>query len=278
MATKSFRPLTPSLRYTVRPDYREITKSKPEKSLTEPRKRTGGRNVHGRLTSRHRGGGHKRRYRLVDFKRRKQGIAAVVQAIEYDPNRTARLALLKYADGELAYIIAPNGLKVGDSVQSGPGAEPRVGNFLPLRDIPAGTTVHNIEIIPGRGGQIARSAGVGATLMGFDGEYAQLRMPSSEIRRVHNTCCATVGQVGNLDHENTTIGKAGRARWMGVRPTVRGMVMNPIDHPNGGGQGKSKGGGGWQHLTSPWGQVARGLKTRRKSKPSNKFVVERRKK
>ncbi len=278
MAIKKFRPLTPSLRYTVRPKFEDITKSKPEKSLTQPKKKSGGRNAYGRLTTRHIGGGHKQRIRIIDFKRVKRDMPAVVEAIEYDPNRTARLALLKYEDGEKAYILAPIGLEVGHKVVAGEKAEPKVGNCLPLNKIPLSSTIHNIELMPGRGAQMVRSAGGGATLMSIDSGYAQVRLPSSEIRKIHETCYATMGQVGNKSHEYETVGKAGRSRWKGIRPTVRGMVMNPIDHPNGGGQGKSKGGGGRQHLVSPWGQLARGLKTRQKSKPSNKLIVERRKK
>ncbi len=277
MPLKTYRPLTPTLRFTVRPDYSEITKEEPEKSLIEIIKRTGGRNNRGRLTCRHKGGGHKRHYRKIDFKRNRFE-PATVEAIEYDPNRTARIALIKYQDGAKSYILAPVGLKVGDTVNAGPNAEPSIGNALPLHKIPLGTTIHNIELLPGQGAKIARSAGSSATLMGFANDYAQLRMPSSEIRKVHQNCFATIGQVGNTEHENVTIGKAGRSRWLGIRPTVRGMAMNPVDHPNGGGQGKSKGGGGRQHLVSPWGQIARGLKTRTKSKPTNKFIVERRKK
>jgi large subunit ribosomal protein L2 len=278
MAVKNYRPLTPSLRFTERPAFKEITKSKPERSLTEAKKRSGGRNVYGRITRRHQGGGHKQRYRLIDFKRTKRDIAATVEAIEYDPNRSARIALIKYSDGEKAYILAPVGLSVGDQVQAGENAEPKPGNSLPLRKIPLSSPIHNIELMPGRGAQLVRSAGSAATLMAVDSGYAQIKLPSTEIRKVHENCYATIGQLGNTDHENYTIGKAGRSRWLGIRPTVRGMVMNPIDHPNGGGQGKSKGGGGRQHLVSPWGQVARGLKTRALAKPSNKFIVQRRKK
>lgn len=278
MGLKTFRPVTPSLRYTATSDFSEITKSKPEWSLTEPKKKTGGRNSYGRLTSRHIGGGHKQRYRIIDFKRNKHGVKAVVESIEYDPNRTARIALLKYADNEKRYIIAPEGLKVGSTIMSGQDAEPVVGNSLPLEKIPLGLQIHNIELAIGRGGQIVRSAGSAAILMSVDSGYAQIRLPSGEIRKVNSKCFATVGQVGNLDHENVSLGKAGRKRWLGIRPTVRGMVMNPIDHPNGGGQGKSKGGGGRQHLVSPWGQLAKGLKTRQKQKPSDRFIVERRKK
>ncbi len=278
MGLKTFRPLTPSLRFTALSDFSEITKSKPEWSLTEPKKRSGGRNAHGRCTSRHIGGGHKQRYRFIDFKRNKTGMKAVVESIEYDPNRTAHIALLKYEDNEKRYIIAPVGLKVGTTLQSGPDAEPIVGNALPLNKIPLGVQIHNIELTSGRGAQIVRSAGSAAILMSVDAEYAQIRLPSGEIRRVHALCLATIGQVGNLDHENISLGKAGRKRWLGVRPTVRGMAMNPVDHPNGGGEGKSKGGGGRQHLVSPWGQLAKGLKTRKKQKPSDRFIVERRKK
>jgi large subunit ribosomal protein L2 len=276
MALKSFRPLTPSLRFTQLPDFAEITKSKPIKSLTKAMKKTGGRNSNGRLTARHRGGGHKQRYRMVDFKRAKRNVVATVEAIEYDPIRTARLALLKYADGELRYIIAPVGLEVGAKVNSGENVEPTVGSALPLMKIPLSLPVHNIELQPGKGGQMVRTAGGSATIMAIDGDYAQIRMPSGEIRKVHKTCYATVGQVGNIEHENVSLGKAGRSRWMGWRPTVRGMVMNPVDHPMGGGQGKSKGGGGRQHPVSPWGQPAKGKKTRAKYKPSNKFIVQRR--
>jgi large subunit ribosomal protein L2 len=278
MALKTFRPLTPSLRFTQLNGFEEITKGNaPVKKLTESLKKTGGRNSYGRLTSRHIGGGHKQRYRFVDFKRNKIGVKAVVEAIEYDPIRTARLALLKYADGEQRYIIAPVGLLVGATVSSGPDAEPIVGCALPLDKIPLGASIHNIEIIPGRGGQIGRTAGSASTIMSVDAGYAQIRLPSGEIRKIHAKCLATIGQVGNIEHENVSLGKAGRSRWMGRRPHVRGMVMNPVDHPMGGGQGKSKGGGGRQHPVSPWGQPAKGLKTRPKYKPSNKFIVERRK-
>jgi large subunit ribosomal protein L2 len=277
MALKVFRPLTPSLRFTQLNGFEEITKGNaPVRKLTEAVKKTGGRNNRGRLTSRHIGGGHKQRYRFIDFKRNKH-VPAKVVAIEYDPIRTARIALLKYNDGELRYIIAPVGLTVGTTVQSGPEAEPSVGNALPLEKIPLGAAIHNIEIIPGRGAQIGRTAGSSATLMSIDAGYAQVRLPSGEIRKIFAQCYATLGQVGNIEHENVSLGKAGRSRWMGRRPHVRGMVMNPVDHPMGGGQGKSKGGGGRQHPVSPWGQPAKGLKTRPKYKPSNKFIVERRK-
>ena len=274
MALRNFRPLTPTLRFSSLPMFQEVTKSKPVKSLTEPKKRSGGRNNNGRLTSRHIGGGHKQKYRKVDFKRRKRDIAADVMAIEYDPNRSARIALIKYTDGEQSYILAPGGLAVGAKVTAGENAPPNVGNALPLRAIPLGANIHCIEIMPGRGGQIARSAGQQATLSNREGGYALVRLPSGEIRRIHESAYATIGQVGNVDHMNVVSGKAGRSRWKGVRPTVRGMVMNPIDHPNGGGQGKSKGGAGRQHLTSPWGQLAKGFKTRSKKKASDRFIMQ----
>jgi large subunit ribosomal protein L2 len=277
MALKNFRPLTPSNRFKSLPSFSEITKDKPEKTLTAVRKRTGGRNNAGRLTMRHRGGGHKRKYRIVDFKRKKQGVVAEVLAIEYDPNRTARIALLQYSDGEKAYILAPIGLSVGAKVKAGETAEPSVGNALPLRAIPLGTAIHNIEIIPGRGAQMIRSAGSQATLANREGGYALIKLASGESRRINEECYATIGQVGNTDHMNVSSGKAGRTRWLGRRPHVRGMVMNPIDHPMGGGQGKSKGGGGRHHPVSPWGQLAKGFKTRRKHKPSDRFIVQRRK-
>ena len=276
MGLKTFRPLTPSLRFKQASTFEEITKHTPERSLTEAKRKSGGRNHHGRITVRHRGGGHKQRYRLVDFKRRKHGMAANVVGIEYDPNRSARIALIQYTDGEKAYILWPVGLAPGMTVSSGPEAPPEVGCALPLKAIPLGTSVHNIEFLPGRGGKMARSAGQMAVLSNREAGYALLKLPSGEIRRVHENCLATVGQVGNVDHMNVKSGKAGRSRWLGIRPTVRGMVMNPIDHPNGGGQGKSKGGGGRQHLTSPWGQPAKGFKTRKKHKPSDRFIVQRR--
>ena len=277
MGLKNFRPLTPSSRFKSLPSFSEITKDKPEKALTAVRKRTGGRNNNGRLTMRHRGGGHKRKYRLVDFKRKKQGVLAEVVAIEYDPNRSARIALLKYADGDKAYILAPVGLAVGAKVHAGESAEPSIGNALPLKSIPLGTAIHNVEIIPGRGAQMVRSAGSQATLANREGGYALVKLASGEMRRINEQCYATIGQVGNTDHMNVSSGKAGRTRWLGRRPHVRGMVMNPIDHPMGGGQGKSKGGGGRHHPMSPWGQLAKGFKTRRKHKPSDSFIVSRRK-
>ncbi len=276
MGLKKIRPLTPSSRFKVLPDFAEITKDHPEKTLTTTRKRTGGRNNRGRLTSRHRGGGHKRKYRIVDFKRKKRDVTAEVVAIEYDPNRSARIALLQYEDGEKSYILAPVGLAIGARVRSGESVEPSLGNALPLKTIPLGTMIHNIEILPGRGAQMIRSAGSQATLANREGGYALIKLASGEIRRVNEECYATIGQVGNTDHMNVSSGKAGRTRWLGRRPHVRGMVMNPIDHPMGGGQGKSKGGGGRHHPMSPWGQLAKGFKTRRKHKSSDSFIVQRR--
>ena len=277
MALKNFRPLTPTQRFKQTPVFSEITKGKPEKSLVEPLRKSGGRNNNGRLTSRHIGGGHKQKYRIVDFKRKLRGVIATVEAIEYDPNRSARIALLKYQTGKKAYILAPNGLVVGSTVIAADNAAPEVGNALPLRAIPLGAIIHNVEIVPGRGGQVARSAGQQAILSNREGGYASVRLPSGEIRRIHEDAYATIGQVGNIDHMNVASGKAGRTRWLGRRPHVRGMVMNPVDHPMGGGQGKSKGGGGRHHPVSPWGQLAKGFKTRRKHKPSDSFIIERRK-
>ena len=279
MALRNFRPLTPTLRFSSLPAFQELTKSsKPAKGLLEVKKRSGGRNNTGRMTSRHLGGGHKQKYRKVDFKRRKRDIVAEVTAIQYDPNRSARIALIKYTDGELSYILAPDGLIVGAKVTAGENVAPDLGNALPLRAIPLGANIHNIELTPGRGGQIARSAGQQATLSNREGGYALVKMPSGEIRRIHEDAYATIGQVGNVDHMNVSSGKAGRTRWMGRRSHVRGMVMNPIDHPMGGGQGKSKGGGGRHHPVSPWGQLAKGFKTRRKHKGSDSFILERRRK
>jgi large subunit ribosomal protein L2 len=274
MGLKTFRPLTPTNRFKVLPDFQEITKSKPEKRLVEAKPKTGGRNNNGRITTRHIGGGHKQKYRLVDFKRKKAGEASVI-AIEYDPNRTCRIALIEYADKERAYILAPAGLVVGNKVAAGAGVEAKVGCALPLAEIPLGLSIHNVELQPGRGGQMARSAGAYVILNNREGDYALLKLPSGEIRRVHVQCKATIGQVGNVDHMNVSAGKAGRSRWKGVRPTVRGMAMNPIDHPMGGGQGKSKGGGGRHHPMSPWGQLSKGFKTRRKHKPSDRFILQR---
>lgn len=276
MPVKTFRPLTPSTRYITISDYSDITKKKPEKSLVVIRKKTGGRNTHGRVTARGIGGGHKQKIRLVDFKRNKHGIEAEVSAIEYDPIRTARLALLTYKDGEKRYIIAPVGLKVGAKIVSGPTAPPDVGNCVQLKTVPVGLPIHAIEIKPGRGAQMVRSAGSAATLMSVDEGYAQLRLPSGEIRKVNAECYATIGQVGNTEHENVVLGKAGRSRHRGIRPISRGVARNPVDHPNGGGQGKAKSGGGWQQLTSPWGLLAKGYRTRIKTKDSNRFIVVRR--
>jgi large subunit ribosomal protein L2 len=276
MPVKSFRPLTPSTRYITIADFSDITKSKPEKSLVEIRKKTGGRNHYGRCTARGIGGGHKQKIRLVDFKRNKHGVEATVAAIEYDPMRSARLALLQYKDGEKRYIIAPVGVAVGAKLMSGPTAPPEIGNCLPLKAIPVGISIHNIELTAGRGGQMVRSAGGAATLMSRDEGYATIRLPSGEIRKASEDCYATIGQVGNAEHENVVLGKAGRSRHRGIRPISRGVARNPVDHPNGGGQGKSKGGGGWQQLTSPWGLQAKGYRTRNKQKISNRFIVVRR--
>ena len=275
MGIKKFKPITPTQRYRTVSDFSDITRKTPEKSLLEPLKKTGGRNNKGRITMRRRGGGHKQRYRVVDFKRKKQGVPAKVATIEYDPSRSARIALLHYVDGDKRYILAPNELKVGDTVVSGPDADIKAGNALPLDRIPLGSMVHNIELIPGRGGQMARSAGSFAQLMAKDGDMATVRLPSGETRMVRRECYATIGQVGNLDHENVVWGKAGKTRWMGRRPKVRGVAMNPIDHPLGGGEGKTSGG---RHPVTPWGKPTKGYKTRKKHKPSDKFIVRRRQK
>lgn len=256
--------------------FAEITKTKPEKKLVKIRKKTGGRNCYGRITARGIGGGHKQKIRQVDFRRKKHGIEATVTAIEYDPIRSARLALLTYADGEKRYIIAPHGLKVGTKIVSGPTAPAELGNCLPLRTVPVGLPIHNIELTPGRGAQIVRSAGSEAALMSRDEGYAQIRLPSGEIRKINENCYATIGQVGNLEHENVVLGKAGRSRHRGIRMLSRGVARNPVDHPNGGGAGKSKSGGGRQHLTSPWGLLAKGYRTRDRKKQSNRFIVVRR--
>lgn len=273
---KTFKPLTPSTRYLTYEDFSDITKRRPEKSLVYTRKKTGGRNHYGRITARAIGGGHKQKVRSVDFRRSKVGIEAKVIAIEYDPIRSARLALLEYSDNEKRYILCPDGLTVGDTVLSGPAAPAKVGNALPLSEIPVGISIHNIEMVPGRGGQMVRSAGGEATLMSRDAGYAQIRLPSGEIRLVNEKCMATVGQVGNSQHENVVLGKAGRSIHRGRRPLTRGVARNPVDHPNGGGQGKSKGGGGRQHLTSPWGLLAKGYRTRTRFKNSNRFILVRR--
>ncbi len=276
MPVKTFRPLTPSLRYTKLADFSDITKTKPERGLVVIRKKTGGRNMYGRVTARGIGGGHKQKLRLVDFKRKKHGVEATVAAIEYDPNRSARLALLEYKDGEKAYMLAPVGIQVGQKVMSGPDAAPEVGNALPLKSIPVGIAIHNLELVPGKGAQMVRSAGGAATLMSRDAGYAQIRLPSGEIRKIHEDCYATIGQVGNTEHENISLGKAGRTRHLGYRGITRGVARNPVDHPNGGGAGKSKSGGGWQQLTSPWGLLAKGYRTRHKKKISNRFILVRR--
>jgi len=272
MALKKYKPTSPGRRFQTDSDFAEITKSVPEKSLLAPLSKKGGRNNNGRITTRHQGGGHKRRYRIIDFKRTKDGVPAKVASIEYDPNRSSRIALLHYADGEKRYILAPLGLNVGDQVMSGPDAEVRVGNALPLRNIPVGVTVHNVELQPGKGAQLVRTAGATAQFVAKEGEHGLLRLPSGEMRKVRLTCMATIGQVGNLDHENVSIGKAGRSRWLGIRPSVRGVAMNPHDHPLGGGEGKSSGG---RHPCSPWGKLEG--KTRAKGKLSDRYIVKRRK-
>lgn len=274
MAVKRFRPTTPTLRYKTVASFEEITKTTPEKSLLTPIKKKGGRNNQGRVTIRHRGGGHKRMYRIIDFRRNKRGIPARVAAIEYDPNRSARIALLFYADGEKRYILAPEKLNVNDTVMAGDTAEIKPGNSLPLRKIPLGTTIHNVELRRGAGGKLVRSAGNGAQLMAREGKYAHVRLPSGEVRLVDAECYATLGQVGNIEHEGIKLGKAGRKRWLGKRPKVRGVAMNPVDHPMGGGESKSSGG---RHPCSPWGKPAKGGKTRRK-KASDKLIVTSRKK
>ncbi len=275
MPVRKMKPTSPGVRQMTVSTFSEITKKQPEKSLTQGMHRKAGRNHYGRITVRHRGGGTKRLYRIIDFKRKKLGVPATVIAIEYDPFRTARIALLEYEDGEKSYILAPSGLKLGDKVQAGPGADIKPGNALALSDIPVGTVVHAVEMHPGRGAQLARSAGTSAQLAAREGRYALLRLPSGELRRVPVTCMATVGQVGNVEHENITIGKAGRSRWAGRRPAVRGVVMNPVDHPHGGGEGKAP--IGRKHPVTPWGKPALGKKTRKKRKASDRLIVRRRK-
>jgi large subunit ribosomal protein L2 len=270
MPLRKYKPTSAGRRFMTVSTFEEVTKTEPEKSLTEPIKKKGGRNVHGRITTRHQGGGHKRRYRVIDFKRVKDGIPAKVASIEYDPNRSARIALLHYADGAKAYILAPARLRVGAMVESGAEADIKPGNALPLENIPTGTVVHNVELKPGQGGKMARSAGSGVQLVAKESGYATLRLPSGEMRRVPLSCRATVGQVGNVDHENVTGGKAGRSRWRGKRPSVRGSAMNPVDHPHGGGEGKSKGG---RHPVTPWGVPTLGKRTRQKHKDSDKLIV-----
>ncbi len=275
MGIKTYKPTTPSLRFKAISDFSEITCEKPEKSLLKSQSRSGGRNLTGRITVRHQGGGHKQHYRVIDFKRDKFGIPAVVESIQYDPNRSARIALLVYRDGEKRYILSPDGIHAGDELMSGPDAEIRVGNMLPLSRIPLGTTVHAIEMKPGKGAQMARSAGASCQIMAREGCMVTLRMPSSEMHMVQELCAATIGQVGNMDHSNEVIGKAGKSRWLGRRPSVRGVAMNPHDHPHGGGEGKTSGG---RHPVSRWGQPTKGYKTRDKKKQSDKYIVKRRQK
>jgi large subunit ribosomal protein L2 len=273
MGLKKYKPTSPARRYYTGYDFKELTPGKqPEKKLTEGQHRTGGRNTHGRITSRFRGGGHKQRYRLIDWKRPKIGVPATVASIEYDPNRTARLALLHYVDGDKTYILAPDGLAVGDKIVASRNADIKPGNSMPLRHIPLGTMIHNIEMRKGKGAQLVRSAGSGASLMAKDGDYAQIRMPSGEVRMIHQDCQATIGQVSNIDHANVSIGKAGRTRWLGKRPHQRGVSMNPVEHPMGGGEGRTSGG---RHPCSPWGQLSKGLKTRN-NKRTDAMIVKRR--
>ena len=275
MPIRKLKPRSPGVRAQTVSGFDEITKSTPEKSLLVSIARKGGRNNNGRITAKRRGGGHRKQYRVIDFKRRKDGIPAKVVGVEYDPNRSARIALLSYSDGEKRYIIAPSKLNVGDVLMSGENAEIRIGNCLLLKDIPEGTLIHNVEMRPGKGAQIARSAGSGVQLMAKEGDYVTLKLKSGEVRLIHRNCRATIGTVGNADHENISIGKAGRVRWMGIRPRVRAVAMNPVDHPMGGGEGRSSGG---RHPCSPWGQIAKGLKTRKVKKLSNKFILNRKKK
>lgn len=274
MGIKKLKPTTPGSRFRSNSTFEEITKTSPEKSLTASIKKSGGRNNLGHITTRFIGGGHKRRYRIIDFKRNKTDIPAKVFSIEYDPNRTCRIALLHYADGEKRYILAPEGLKVGSKIVSGPGSDIIIGNALPLKEMPLGSFVHNVEMKPGKGGQLGRSAGASLQVMAKEGDFAQLKMPSGEVRLIRLECMATYGVVGNSEHENLSQGKAGRNRWRGIRPSVRGVAMNPVDHPMGGGEGKTSGGG---HPVSPWGQKAKGLKTRKRKKESNKHIIKRRK-
>jgi large subunit ribosomal protein L2 len=273
MAIKRYKPTSPGRRFQTVSTFEEITTSEPEKSLLEPLKRTGGRNNQGRMTARHRGGGHKRRYRIIDWKRNKHDIPAKVVSVEYDPNRSARICLLQYIDGEKRYILHPNGLKVGDAVVAGAEVDIRPGNAMPLGAMPDGTWVHNVEMKIGKGGQAVRSAGAYAQLLSKEGDYALLKMPSGEMRRIHVRCYATIGQVGNIEHQHISIGKAGRKRWLGQRPKVRGVAMNPVDHPHGGGEGRTSGG---RHPVTPWGVPTKGFKTRKRNKQSNKYIVKRR--
>ncbi len=275
MGIKKYRPITPTQRYKTGYTFEEITTSTPEKSLLEPMRKTAGRNNHGRITCRHRGGGHRRHYRIIDFKRNKHDVPAKVATIEYDPNRSARIALLHYVDGEKRYILAPVGLNVGDQVMSGPQASIRIGNAMPLAKIPLGSTVHNVEFKPGRGGQIARSAGAFAQVVAKEDGYVHVKMPSNDVYLLREECLATIGQIGNIEHNLISYGKAGRKRWLGIRPTVRGVVMNPVDHPMGGGEGKTSGG---RHPVSPWGVLAKGGKTRKKRKYSDQYIIKSKKK
>lgn len=277
MAIKLLKPITPGQRHYSVDDFSDITESKPYEPLLKPLRKRGGRNAHGRITARGRSGGHKRKYRVIDFKRNKRDMFATVLTIEYDPNRTARIALVEYEDGEKRYIIAPDKLKVGSKIISSETAEFVEGNTLPLKNIPVGLIVHNVELKPGKGGQLARSAGASIQLVGFEGKYAQLKMPSGEMRLVNKNCFATLGTVSNIEHLNLMLGKAGRNRWLGRKPITRGMVRNPVDHPMGGGEGNSKSGGGRKHPRSPWGQLAKGLKTRKRSKSTNKMIIRSRK-
>ncbi len=273
MAIRKSKPTSPGRRFQEFSSFEEITTSKPEKSLLRPLKKSGGRNANGRITSRHRGGGHKRHYRLIDFRRDKDGIPAKVASIEYDPNRSARIALLHYADGEKRYILSPMGISVGDNIETGPDADIKPGNALPISQIPLGTFIHNIELQIGKGGQIVRSAGTYAQLMAKEKNYALIKLPSSEVRKVLLRCKATIGRIGNTDHEKVTVGKAGRSRWLGKRPSVRGVAMNPVDHPMGGGEGRSSGG---RHPCTPWGKPTKGFRTRKNKKSSDKYIVTRR--
>ena len=272
MGIRQFKPVTAATRFRSVSDFAEITRSEPERSLLEPLRRTGGRNNKGHITTRHQGGGHKRRYRRIDFRRDKFGVPGKITTIEYDPNRTCRIALVTYADGEKRYILQPMGVKVGDTLIAGDSVDILPGNCLPLKNIPLGTQIHNVELRPGKGGQMARSAGASVQVVAKEGDYVSVKMPSGEIRKINVECVATIGQVGNLDHENVSIGKAGRSRWLGRKPHVRGVAMNPVDHPLGGGEGKTSGG---RHPVSPWGQPTKGFKTRRR-KDTDRFIVQRR--
>jgi large subunit ribosomal protein L2 len=275
MGIKKYKPTSDGVRFRSNSDFAEVTADSPEKSLVVPLHKKGGRNNHGRITVRHKGGGEKRKYRLIDFKRNKDEVAARVKTIEYDPNRSARIALVAYEDGEKRYILAPIGMNVGDVIHSGTAADIKPGNAKMLKDLPVGTVIHNVELRPGKGGQLARSAGTYAQLLSKEGAYCHLRLPSGEIRLVKAECKASIGQVSNQEHENVSLGKAGRSRWKGIRPTVRGVAMNPIDHPHGGGEGRTSGG---RHPVTPWGKPTKGYKTRSKKKPSNKYIVSARKK